>query len=286
MEVLSLTSERARRYAIPESCTEDLYAALRRVVLDGKAALDADATVSEHTKTELEACCCCIPELARGINVVDGDKWERCVNPLEPDKSVDVGLLVGEGGNASVLPVEGKLGIACERQGDRGGKTIHQSALMAKPDGLGALLSGRVVLCPDTLILVPRNGQEWAWYMIRRWNLAADRNGRFFSCCISDFLALIGLTSASRPCECSTAMNVFRRKRLIAEFESLGPMSQVQLPMTGICTGCRKCREACPRKAIAVILDDQGQFYPFVDKKSCKSGCRHCESVCPVLHGE
>jgi len=283
MDVLNLTSEIAKHYAIHELCREDLSVALARVVADGKAALDADDKVPEHTKNELADCHGCIADCPKSVGVINGDAWESIVHQDGPSKSIDIGLLVGRGSDVSVFPIEGKLGIVCEHQGDRGGMSIRMSSLVAKADGFRALLSNRIQLCSDLLILVPRNGQEWAWYMIRNWNLSRTRAMRFFSCCLSDFLSLIGAAVSCRPRECLTEMNAFRKARLISEFEQPGPMSQVQLPGVGICTGCRKCRAACPKKAIAVISDDNGNPFPFVDNLSCKSGCRYCESVCPVL---
>ena len=47
------------------------------------------------------------------------------------------------------------------------------------------------------------------------------------------------------------------------------------------CTGCGACASACPKKAIKMIEDLEGFFYPQIDKSKCIN-CHICEKVCPV----
>lgn len=45
------------------------------------------------------------------------------------------------------------------------------------------------------------------------------------------------------------------------------------------CVGCQACKSVCPTHAIAMTEDDEGFFYPLVDKKKCV-GCGLCHKVC------
>lgn len=45
------------------------------------------------------------------------------------------------------------------------------------------------------------------------------------------------------------------------------------------CCGCGACRDICPVEAIGLKLDEQGFYYPVVDKSRC-IGCGKCRKVC------
>jgi coenzyme F420-reducing hydrogenase beta subunit len=49
------------------------------------------------------------------------------------------------------------------------------------------------------------------------------------------------------------------------------------------CCGCEACRSVCKANAIAMVQDDEGFFYPNIDKNKCIS-CNKCEKACPVLN--
>lgn len=53
------------------------------------------------------------------------------------------------------------------------------------------------------------------------------------------------------------------------------------LPDRHHCSGCRVCRDVCPKSAIVMNADQHGFFYPEVDEKLC-IGCRTCEKACPM----
>ena len=53
------------------------------------------------------------------------------------------------------------------------------------------------------------------------------------------------------------------------------------LPDRHHCSGCRACRDVCPKSAIVMNADQHGFFYPEVDEKLC-IGCRTCEKACPM----
>lgn len=49
------------------------------------------------------------------------------------------------------------------------------------------------------------------------------------------------------------------------------------------CCGCEACISKCPKQCIAMTLDDEGFYYPYVDQSKCVH-CGLCERVCPVLN--
>lgn len=48
------------------------------------------------------------------------------------------------------------------------------------------------------------------------------------------------------------------------------------------CCGCGACSDACPTSAIQLKSDNEGFWYPAVEKDRCIQ-CGACESVCPML---
>ncbi|HAK95231.1 MAG TPA: (4Fe-4S)-binding protein [Planctomycetes bacterium] len=50
-----------------------------------------------------------------------------------------------------------------------------------------------------------------------------------------------------------------------------------------LCTGCGACASICPHDAIALVLDEEGFWYPHVDTALCVD-CARCEKVCHMLH--
>lgn len=49
------------------------------------------------------------------------------------------------------------------------------------------------------------------------------------------------------------------------------------------CCGCNACGDACAHGAITFKTDNEGFWYPEVDKEKCVD-CGLCEKVCPVLN--
>lgn len=49
------------------------------------------------------------------------------------------------------------------------------------------------------------------------------------------------------------------------------------------CCGCTACYNACPRKAITMIPDNEGFLYPEICQDKCIK-CGLCNNVCPILH--
>lgn len=47
------------------------------------------------------------------------------------------------------------------------------------------------------------------------------------------------------------------------------------------CVGCGACAKRCPTKAIEMIVDEKGFYYPKCNKTSCIH-CGQCERVCPT----
>ena len=46
------------------------------------------------------------------------------------------------------------------------------------------------------------------------------------------------------------------------------------------CSGCKACSNICPVKAITYAYDEEGFYYPTVDRSICIN-CGRCDSVCP-----
>lgn len=49
------------------------------------------------------------------------------------------------------------------------------------------------------------------------------------------------------------------------------------------CCGCNACGDVCAHHAITFKTDNEGFWYPEVDKDKC-TDCHLCEKVCPMLH--
>lgn len=51
------------------------------------------------------------------------------------------------------------------------------------------------------------------------------------------------------------------------------------------CCGCSTCQQVCPQQCITLEPDDEGYWYPKVNKDKCIE-CHLCEKRCPVLNQE
>ena len=49
------------------------------------------------------------------------------------------------------------------------------------------------------------------------------------------------------------------------------------------CCGCNACGDVCSHHAISFKTDQEGFWYPEVDRTAC-TDCGRCEAVCPILH--
>lgn len=49
------------------------------------------------------------------------------------------------------------------------------------------------------------------------------------------------------------------------------------------CNGCQACGDICPRHCISFQVDNEGFWYPTVDKEACIN-CGLCERVCPQIN--
>jgi len=50
------------------------------------------------------------------------------------------------------------------------------------------------------------------------------------------------------------------------------------------CCGCRACELACPKKAITMVEDEKGFWYPVIDESLCDQ-CGICDQVCGFVDG-
>lgn len=51
------------------------------------------------------------------------------------------------------------------------------------------------------------------------------------------------------------------------------------------CCGCTACYSICPKKAISMIVDEEGFLYPKIDESKCIN-CKMCLKVCPFKSDE
>lgn len=49
---------------------------------------------------------------------------------------------------------------------------------------------------------------------------------------------------------------------------------------TLLCYGCKACEQKCPTLSIKMVPDNEGFYYPQIDKEKCIN-CRLCRKVCP-----
>lgn len=49
------------------------------------------------------------------------------------------------------------------------------------------------------------------------------------------------------------------------------------------CTGCSACKSACPVKAINMVQNKEGFYYPEIDFNKCIK-CDRCSKICPVIN--
>lgn len=49
------------------------------------------------------------------------------------------------------------------------------------------------------------------------------------------------------------------------------------------CCGCQACGDICGKKAISFQTDEEGIWYPVIDKEKCVD-CGLCEKVCPIIN--
>lgn len=49
------------------------------------------------------------------------------------------------------------------------------------------------------------------------------------------------------------------------------------------CSGCHACMNVCPKHCITMQVDEEGFWYPVVDKEKCIE-CGLCEKRCPILN--
>ena len=52
-----------------------------------------------------------------------------------------------------------------------------------------------------------------------------------------------------------------------------------------LCSGCSACALKCPVKAISMVCDSEGFYYPCVDMSLCVD-CGLCDRICPYIHSE
>lgn len=49
------------------------------------------------------------------------------------------------------------------------------------------------------------------------------------------------------------------------------------------CCGCYACYNICPKECITMESDNEGFWYPKIDKDKCIN-CNLCEKVCPIIN--
>ena len=49
------------------------------------------------------------------------------------------------------------------------------------------------------------------------------------------------------------------------------------------CCGCTACKETCPTKAIEMMSDEEGFYYPHITLDKCIN-CEKCKKVCPIIN--
>ena len=49
------------------------------------------------------------------------------------------------------------------------------------------------------------------------------------------------------------------------------------------CVGCGACKNICPKNAITMKLNDEGFYYPEIDKEKCIN-CHLCHKTCPAIN--
>ena len=57
----------------------------------------------------------------------------------------------------------------------------------------------------------------------------------------------------------------------------------IQITDKKMCCGCMACASICLQDCISMTEDNEGFWYPLVDKDRCVE-CNLCETVCPILH--
>lgn len=56
----------------------------------------------------------------------------------------------------------------------------------------------------------------------------------------------------------------------------------IEIKAKSKCSGCHACAAICPNDCIRMVADEEGFWYPQIDKTQC-IGCNLCEKVCPIL---
>ncbi|WP_196001874.1 Coenzyme F420 hydrogenase/dehydrogenase, beta subunit C-terminal domain [Clostridium sp. 1001271B_151109_B4] len=57
----------------------------------------------------------------------------------------------------------------------------------------------------------------------------------------------------------------------------------IEITKKEACHGCHGCFNVCPKACISMEIDNEGFWYPKVDKKICIN-CNLCEKVCPIIN--